>query len=70
MEIRNVLIGDKFIRKMAIGKPVLCQVVFFTETRNITTNEHMSYACWATSETFGMGKPFEVPFTTVQRGRI
>lgn len=70
MEIRNVLIGDKFIKKLATGKLVLCKVVFFTETRNITTNEHISFACWVNSEIYGMAEPFEVPFATVQRGRI
>jgi hypothetical protein len=70
MEIK---IGDKFEKQLNSRVRVVCEVYdIFTQTTTstLTGNVLETIIYYATSSVYGMGKPFEVPKSTIVRGKI
>lgn len=66
MTIRNVSIGDKFIK----GKVHICEVVDFYEVKSLVTGKVVEHLCIARGINTLATNTFETPFSSVIRNKI
>lgn len=70
MTLNNVTIGDKFIDTVHRKSKRVSTVIDFTETRSMTTGEHINYHCIASHKFMGQTMTKEVCFVTVLRNKV
>ena len=65
-----IKIGQKFTKQLNKGKSCECEVVDIIQRVSTKTGEVIALEYWAKSETFFIGRSFEVAKNTILKGKI
>lgn len=66
----EIKIGDQFTKQIGAGKYAECIVVDIVKRISTRTGNNIGEEIFASSDTYGMGQPFQVAKNTVIRDKI
>ena len=66
----NIKIGDKFTKQISKGKIIHCEVTDIIKRVSTKTGKTIDVEYYAKSNSYGMGKSFQVAKTTILRDML